>query len=109
MTWATGQASEDSLSADCDDESALAELRWHWGLAYQINVTAGTWTALRRTGSSPLAAGSAGELRRQMRADYLASSTARSPMADVEADGCQRPEPGLGERALRRLLDDGII
>lgn len=105
MSWATGDASESPATVGSDDESALADLRWHWGAAYEISIAENMWTARRRTGASLPPADSAGELLHLMRADYAEGAAPRSG----EADKCEQPEPGPGERALRRLLDDGII
>jgi hypothetical protein len=109
MSWATEQAGGNSASAAGDDQSALAELHWHWGVAYEISLAEDGWAARRRTGTSLLAGSSADELLRLIRADYAENSARRSPECDSEAGERERPEPGPGERALRRLLDDGII
>lgn len=47
----------------------LAELRWHWGDAYEIAWT-GAFRAARRDSGSVLTAGSAEVLRLLIRADY---------------------------------------
>jgi hypothetical protein len=109
MSWAAGQVSNGPASADTDDESALAELRWHWGAAYEISIAGNTWTARRRTGTSFVAASSAGELLHLMREDYLERSATRPSTSGPAAGECGRRDPGPGERALRGLLDDGII
>ena len=33
------------LNSAPDDQEQLADLRWHWDLAYEINLCGGTWTA----------------------------------------------------------------
>ena len=57
---------------------ALDELRFHWGSAYEIAFTGGTWTARRRDGkggvlADPLPAG----LDLRIRADYTAMPVPR--------------------------------
>lgn len=51
-----------------DDE--LADLRWHWGGAYDIIFPGRTFSALRRDGLACVTALTAGGLRRKIRADY---------------------------------------
>jgi len=109
VTWATGLAGDGSASAGSDDEAALAELRWPWGAAYEISFAKNAWTARRRAGSSPLLASSADELLHLMRMDYVGCSAERPPEPAPEVGECELREPGPGERALRKLLDDGII
>jgi hypothetical protein len=111
MSWASGQASGGPTFAGTDDESALADLRWHWGVAYEIGIAGTTWTARRRTGTSFVAASSADDLLHLMREDYVQSSATRPAGAEASAAAgeCKRFEPGPGERALRRLMDEGII
>lgn len=55
----------------------LAELRYHWGSAYGIDVDWGRWTARRRDGLGTLSAASAEELRRLIIADYTARRVPR--------------------------------
>lgn len=63
------------MADDADDYSAvergvqLADLRWHWGDAYQINW-AGEFRAVRRDNGLALQAAWADELRTLIRRDY---------------------------------------
>jgi hypothetical protein len=50
----------------------LADLRWHWGTAYEIIFAGRTFSALRLDGLGSVTALTAGELRRLIGADYLA-------------------------------------
>jgi hypothetical protein len=54
------------------DQSALWDLRWHWGSAYRIDVTDGRWFAapLRGRDRRPIGAEDAETLRLAIRADY---------------------------------------
>jgi hypothetical protein len=96
------------MSADPDGaRDELADLRWHWDSAYEINVSGQAWTARFLGGAETLQAASAGELRLLIRADYAARKTAATSecaLADVP-----RCAMGAGERALRRLRDEGLI
>ena len=63
-------------------ESALDELRFHWGSAYHLAVIDGTWTAWRRDGrggrlTDPLPGG----LLLLIRADYAAMPVPRDGSA----------------------------
>ena len=96
---------EPALSAA--DADALADLRWHWGEAYEINCTAGTWTAQYLTDTAFLSASSEPELRKLIRQDYADRRSVE--LADLRAERHGRAVVGVGERALRRLRDDGVI
>lgn len=88
-----------------DEDGQLADLRWHWDLAYEINLVSGTWTARFLPGTDLLSAPSADDLRLLIRADYAARTAGRAPrVADPRCD-----DMGAGERALRRLRDEGVI
>jgi hypothetical protein len=50
----------------------LDHLRWHWGDAYEIGVTAGLWTAGRRDGRGTLQEDSPERLRDAILRDYRA-------------------------------------
>jgi hypothetical protein len=91
----------DGLDREPDDLEQLADLRWHWDLAYEINLSEDTWTAEFLGGPGKLSAGSADELRNLIRADYAARKAAETV--------CGGPEMGEGERALRRLVDGGPV
>jgi len=97
----------DGLHRGRDDQEELAELRWHWDLAYEIDRSGDTWTARFLGGTGSLEAGSADELRHLIWADY-ASRSALGASGGI-ADGTPGDGVGAGERALRRLLDDGLI
>jgi hypothetical protein len=90
-----------------DEEEELTSLRWHWDTAYDINLSAGTWTARFLPGTDTLTADSAAELRNLIRADYL-SRHARQVFEDAHPATAGR-DVGAGERALRRLRDEGVI
>ena len=90
-----------------DDEEELADLRWHWDLAYEIDFSADTWTARFLGGAGSLEAGSPDELRRMIRADYASRKAVAA--CSGSQDGTPRDGIGAGERALRRLLDEGVI
>ena len=68
---------------------------------YEISVSGSTWTALFLGGPGTLSAGSADELRYLIRADYAGRNAAEA------AGGA--PGMGEGERALRRLVDEGLV
>jgi hypothetical protein len=84
--------------AEVDDYSPgpcqLAVLRWHWGSAYVIDSRDGTWTARFHDDTTVLSAESANDLRTLIWDDY---SNRKCSAA------------GPGERALRRLREDGVI
>jgi hypothetical protein len=50
--------------------SQIADLRWHWGEAYEIGWTDGKFTAERRDDGDLLTASSAEELYERIAADY---------------------------------------
>jgi len=56
----------------------LADLRWHWGSAYEIICAGGIFGALRRDGLGSVTALTADELRQLMRQDYSARPVART-------------------------------
>jgi hypothetical protein len=90
-----------------DDEEELASLRWHWDTAYEINLSAGTWTARFLPGTDTLTADSAADLRHLIRADYLSRHPGQAS-EDAPPETAGR-DVGAGERALRRLRDEGVI
>ena len=90
-----------------DDQEELADLRWHWDLAYEIDLSWGTWIARFLGGESSLEADSADELRRLIWADYASRKAADA--SGGSQDGTPGEGIGEGERALRRLLDEGLI
>jgi len=97
----------DGLNRGRDDQDELADLRWHWDRAYEIDLSADTWTARFLGGPGSLEAGSAEELRRLIWADYASRKAADA--SGVSQDGTPGDGVGAGERALRRLLDEGLI
>lgn len=60
-----------------------------------------------QTGSDLLSAGSADELRRLIRADYMERQVACGQ--EGTAEGTVSHQVGAGEAALRRLRDQGVI
>lgn len=94
------------LSSASGDQEQLADLRWHWDLAYEINLCGGTWTARFLAGADMLSAASADDLRRGIRADYTSRTTAATSGTGTRVSGV---EAGLGVQALRRLRDQGVI
>lgn len=97
----------DRLYSGRDDQEELADLRWHWDLAYEIDLAGDSWTARFLGGEGSLQAGSADELRVLIRADYASRKAAPASggvPGETPGDGA-----GAGERALRRLLDEGVI
>jgi hypothetical protein len=95
------------LNGDDDDLEELADLRWHWDLAYEIDRSRDIWSARFLGGEGRLLACSAEELRSLIRADYALRKAAAA------TGGVQNgtPDDGIcaGERALRRLLEEGVI
>ena len=55
----------------------LAELRWHWGEAYEITWDNAQFVAARRDNGAALKAETPGELWDQIRDDYSASPVPR--------------------------------
>jgi hypothetical protein len=90
-----------------DEEEQLADLRWHWDTAYEISLNGETWTGRFLAGTGILTAPSADDLRRLIREDYLARKSAARSEDAPPAAGAR--EMGAGERALRRLRDEGVI
>jgi hypothetical protein len=95
------------LCGALSDYQELVDLRWHWDLAYDISVRRGLWTARFLKGPDLLSAGSAGELRRLIRADYMKRQVASGQ--EGAAEGAVSHQVGAGEAALRRLRDQGVI
>jgi hypothetical protein len=94
------------LNSAPDDQDQLADLRWHWDLAYEINHCGETWTARFLAGADMLSAATADNLRRRIRADYTSRTAAATFGTGTSASGA---EAGLGVQALRRLRDEGVI
>jgi sulfite reductase beta subunit-like hemoprotein len=90
-----------------DEEEQLADLRWHWDTAYEISLNGERWTARFVAGTVVLTAPSAEDLRRLIREDYLPRKSAVALEDGPPAAGAR--EMGAGERALRRLRDEGVI
>jgi hypothetical protein len=97
----------DRMDSGGDDQEELADLRWHWDLAYEISISGDTWTARFLGVDGSQRAGSAGELRGLIRADY--ASRKATAVSGGEQTGTPDDAIGAGERALRRLLDEGLI
>jgi hypothetical protein len=88
------------------DSAELEELLWHWGSAYGIYYACGQWTARYLGEPGTLSAGSADELRQLIRADYNRRTVLRQSGGGVTE---ARNAMGAGERALRGLVDEGLI
>jgi hypothetical protein len=80
----------------------LADLRWHWGDAYEI-TGAGEFRAVRRDNGLGLQAESADELRTLIRNDYRRrpvprrprrTRTASSVLVQMRSSHARRPKPG---------------
>ena len=97
----------DGHAVTAAEAAALADIRWHWGEAYDINCAAGTWTARYLTDRAVLSASSEPELRKLIRQDH--SDRRSVELADLRAEIQGRAAVGAGERALRRLSDEGVI
>jgi len=54
------------------DANQFANLRYHWGRAYEITANASGWTATRRDDGSAVHCRTAAELAEQIRRDYQA-------------------------------------
>ena len=84
------------MAEDADDYAAvergmqLADLRWHWGDAYEI-TWAGEFRAVRRDNGLALRAESVDELRTLIRSDYT-----------------RRPVPRRSRRRQRRPSPDAL-
>ncbi len=62
-----------------EDQDDLAGMTWHWGGAYQIALSEGTWRAIAHADPQAVLTGdSADELRDKIRSDY-AQRTGRKP------------------------------
>ena len=59
------------------ETAALADLRHHWGEAYEISCRLGQYRAVRRDDSSVVRADSAGGLLAAIREDYAARPVPR--------------------------------
>lgn len=82
-------------------EAALADLRRHWGDAYEI-ARVETWTARVPGEADVLTASTAAELESLICQDQSDRWAGASP-------GSTGTTMGQGERALRQLRDDDII
>jgi hypothetical protein len=60
-------------------DTALADLRWHWGDAYEISEASGAWRAVRLDNGVTLVASDPGELRDLIVGDYNARPVPRRP------------------------------
>lgn len=99
--------SDDPLTGGAGRQSDLADLRWHWDSAYEINCSGGTWTARFLDETAVLSAASADDLRLLIRADYMSRKLVTKPGA--ASSRRSETDVGAGERALRRLRDEGVI
>jgi hypothetical protein len=72
----------------------LADLRWHWGDAYDINWS-GAFRGVRRDNGLVLGAASADELRALIRSDYSCRPVSRrsQPSREVRQRGRVRLSP----------------
>ena len=59
-----------NLTDDEHRDRALADLRWHWGEAYEITEALGVWRAVRLDNQVALVAGDPEELRALIIHDY---------------------------------------
>jgi len=76
---------------------SLADLRYHWGAAYIITQTDGTFRACRRDDGTALTADAALRLSAKIRADYMARPVPRGMHPD-------HPLPGGKLAALARAF-----
>ena len=90
------------------EAAALADVRWHWDQAYEINCVAGTWTARYVDDTALLSAASEPALRALIRQDYF-ERRAEEIGALRAAIDAENAAMGAGERALRKLAEDGVI
>jgi hypothetical protein len=97
------------VADDSDDYAAvergmqLADLRWHWADAYEINW-AGVFRAVRRDNGLVLTTVSAEELRTLIRSDYTGHPVPRQPgeripsasgvLVQMRSSHARRPKPG---------------
>jgi hypothetical protein len=88
------------------DQLELADLRWHWDTAYDIDVFGNSWTATFKGDTTVLSAPSADELRDLIRGDYRSRKSAGAAGGHGRTAG---REVGPGESALRRLINDEIV
>jgi len=63
-------------------ETALRDLRWHWGEVYAIAITAGHWSATRRDNGRTLTAASADGLHDLIVADYAGQPVTPGHLAE---------------------------
>jgi hypothetical protein len=59
-------------------EAEIAQLRYHWGGAYEISSPNGMFRAMRRDDGSAVSAPTADSHRTEIRADYHARAVPRS-------------------------------
>jgi hypothetical protein len=95
------------LGVSPDEEEQLADLRWHWDTAYEITRNGEAWTARFLAGTETLTAPSADDLRELIREDYLFRNSAAA--LEGSRPAARGREMGAGDRALRRLRDEGVI
>jgi len=67
--------------------TSLADLRYHWGAAYEITQAGGTFRACRRDDGTALTADAALRLSAKIRADYLARPVPRRTHPDHPLPG----------------------
>jgi hypothetical protein len=89
------------------DQALLADLRWHWDEAYNINCVRGSWIARFKNDTMELVADSADDLRKLIRKDYLDRTRSRQSGQTGVRGGTR--VVGNGERALRALGHEGVI
>jgi len=77
----------------------LADLRWHWGDAYEINLF-GAFQAVRGDNGLVLMAASADELRALIRSDYLHRPV---PRRSQPSGAVRHRRPGRDRRARHPL------
>ena len=64
-----------------ESDMDLAGMSWHWGQAYHIAMTNGTWTATPHAEpAAVLSAQNADDLRALIRADYFGRTARQSPL-----------------------------
>jgi hypothetical protein len=64
-------------------ECELADLRWHWGEAYEIIPAGSIFSALRRDGLGSVTALTADGLRSLIREDYMARPVRRAAASPI--------------------------
>jgi len=67
--------------------TSLADLRYHWGAAYEITQAGGTFQACRRDDGTALTADATLRLSAKIRADYLARPVPRGTHPDHPLPG----------------------